>query len=184
MATNKNELRRQWPSGELTEEVIRKDTQGGTLVSAIVFTLALVAICFVLAPLVTENTTVDLRMAALLVCGVILLWQACKSWKAVLVKTQFDIREDRLVSKRVETDARNDEARKSEMSTRTPIFEFEKHGPYRVDASHIHEYYIPLELVHDFEEDEEVYMVYDKKTNKLLHIYRKKYWTMEAKQAE
>lgn len=179
MANNKKEIRRQWPSGVLTEEVIRKDTQDGTLVSAIVFTLAVVAICFVLAPMVTEKSTIDLRMAALLVCGVILLWQAYKGWRAVLVKTQFDIREDRLISKRVETDTRSDEARKSDMSTRIPIFEFQKHGVYRVEAAHIHEYYIPLELVHDFAEEEEVYMVYDKKTNKLLHIYRKKYWTLE-----
>ena len=44
-------------------------------------------------------------------------------------------------------------------------------------TNHPHDYYIPLQIIHDFQEQEEVYMVYDKRTGKLLRIYRKKYWT-------
>lgn len=184
MENNKKETRRQWPSGVLTEEVIRKDTQSGNLLSAIVFTVGIGVVVFALWRLMAETTDITLQLAALMICGAILVWQAYKGWRSVLVKTRFDIREDRLVSKRVETDTRKADARQSDMSTRVPVFEFENHGTYRVDAAHIHDYYIPLELVHDFEEEEAVYMVYDKKTNKLLHIYRKKYWTLETKQAE
>jgi hypothetical protein len=62
------------------------------------------------------------------------------------------------------------------MPTKTPVLYLEKHGEYEINSIHIHSY-IPAEaLVEMIEPGEEVFVVYSAQSNKLLHIYRKKYW--------
>ena len=177
MKENKQDLRRQWPSGQLTEAVIKKDVQSHMLPSAIAFTVVGALLCVVLVPLLMKQTQVDLTVAALMIGAAFSIWKAYRDWSQVLTKREFEIREDKVISKRIESDIHKKDARQSDLSTRIPILELEKHGTYTINADQIHDYYIPLQIIHDFQEQEEVYMVYDKRTGKLLRIYRKKYWT-------
>jgi len=179
MARNdKKEQRRAWPTGELTMDVIKKDVQTRLLPGAIGFTVATVLFCVGLVPMLTETTDITLKVAAVMVGLAYCAVMAYRKWTTVLIKREYRIEEDKVLAKRIEADILKEDARQSDMTTRIPILEFEKHGTYQIDAEQIHDYYIPLQLVHDFQEAEEVYMVYDKKTGKLLRIYRKKYWKM------
>ena len=178
MSKEKKDLRRQWPTGELTEAVIKKAVQTDLIPSAIVYTVAAVLFCVVVIPVFMTATTLDLRSGALLVGMAFCAVMAYQRWSNILTRREFRIEEDRILSKRIEADIQKKDARQSDLSTRVPILEMEKHGPYQIDAEQIHSYYIPLQLYHEFQEQEEVYMVYDKKTNKLLRLYRKKYWTL------
>lgn len=175
--TKKKEERRAWPTGELTVDVIKKDLQTRLLPSAIGFTVVTVLFAVGLVPLLMTATEISWKLAALLAGLAYSAVMAYRKWSTVLTKREYRIEADVVIGKRIETDTQKQDARQSDLSTRIPILEFQKHGTYKIDAEHIHDYYIPLELVHDFQEQEEVYMVYDKKTGKLLRIYRKKYWT-------
>jgi len=179
MAKNdKKEQRRQWPSGVLTEEVIKKDVQTRLLPGAIGFTVAAVLFGVGLVPAMTTTSQVTAQIAVAIIglayCG----WMAYRSWSVVLSRYTFEIRQDTVVGKRIVADTDKKDARQSDLTTRTPILELEKYGDYKIDAEQIHNYYIPLQLVHDFQEGEGVYLVFDKKTKKLLRIYRSKYWTL------
>ena len=175
---NKKDQRRAWPTGELTEAVIKKDVQAQLLPGAIGFTVVAVLLCVVLVPMLMQENTVSLKMAALMFGAAFAVWKAYRDWSGLLAKREFKIVEDKVVGKRIEADIHKKDARQSDLSTRIPILDLEKHGAYPIDAEQIHDYYIPLQLIHDFQEQEEVYMVYDKRTNKLLRLYRKKYWTL------
>ena len=178
MKENKKDLRRQWPSGELTEAVIKKDVQTRLLPGAIAFTVVAVLLCVVLVPVLMKESNVSLKLAALILGAAFSIWKAYRDWSALLAKREYKIVEDKILGKRIESDTDKKDARVSDLSTRIPILDLEKHGAYAIDAEQIHDYYIPLQLIHDFQEQEEVYMVYDKKSGKLLRIYRKKYWTL------
>ena len=178
MSKEKKDLRRQWPSGVLTEDVIKKDVQTDQIPGAIAFTVAAALFCVVVIPTLMTANTIDLRTGALLAGLLFCAVMAYRRWTNILTKKEFRIEEDRILGKRIEADIHKKDARQSDLTTRIPYLDLEKHGAYQIDATHIHSYYIPLQLVHDFQEQEEVYMVYDKKTNKLLRLYRKKYWSL------
>lgn len=170
--------RREWPTGVLTEEVIRKDARIGNFTAPIVFTVAFVVLCCGMIPWLKVATTITLRIAAMIVCGVFLAVYAYKGWKKAVTKVELRIEEDTLKEAKVRTEGNRIGARLSDAANRTPVLIFEKHGEYVINPEQIHEYYIALELVHQFKEGEKVYMVYDKATNELLRLYRKKYWKL------
>ena len=179
MARNdKKEERRQWPTGVLTDEVIKKDVQTRLLPGAIGFTVAAVLFAVGLVPSMMATSQVNIQIVALLLglgyCG----FMAYRSWTVVLSQLTFEIRQDTVVGKRIVADTDKKNARESDLSTRIPILELEQYGDYKIDAEQIHNYYIPLQLVHDFQEGEVLYLVFDKKTKKLLRLYRGKYWTL------
>lgn len=178
MKENKKDLRRQWPTGILTEAVIKQDVRSRHVPAAIGFTVAAVLFGVGSVPAFMTSSQVELRtvlgLAGLVYCA----YMAYRKWSAVLTRQEYEIREDVVTGKRIEADIHKENARQSDLTTRIPILELENHGMYKIDAEQIHNYYIPLQLVHDFQEGEAVYMVYDRKTKKLLRLYRKKYWSL------
>ena len=178
MKENKKDVRRQWPAGVLTEDVIKKDVRSGLLPSALIFTVAAVLFCVVVVFSLQAAVTITLKDAALIAGAAFCAVMAYRKWSELLNRQEYRIEEDRIISKRIDADINKKDARQSDLSTRIPVLELEKHGSYQIDAEQIHPYYIPLQLIHDFQEQEELYLVYDKKTDKLLRIYRKKYWSL------
>ena len=55
MSKEKKDLRRQWPSGVLTEAVIKKDVQTDQIPGAIAFTVAAVLFCVVVIPILMTH---------------------------------------------------------------------------------------------------------------------------------
>lgn len=174
----KKEDRRQWPTGVLTKEVIKKDVQTRLVPGAIGFTVAAVLFGAGMMFAMMRSSQVTVQMVVAMLGFGYCAFMAYRNWSVVLSHPAYEIRKDKVISKRIESDINKKDARQSDLSTRIPILELEKHGTYKIDAEQIHDYYIPLQLVHDFQEGEEVYTVYNKNTNKLLRLYRKKYWTL------
>ena len=179
MKQNNKEDRQQWPTGTLSEAIIKKDIKRGTLPGAIALTVATVVLGLTAWPVLMASTDMDLRAIALLVGTGILAVLAYRQWCGVLTKVQYRIEEDRILSKQMQTVYEDKDAELTGMATRGPMLELEKHGLYRIQADQIHSAYREYELFHMMEEGEGLYLVYAQKSNKLLHIYRKKYWTME-----
>lgn len=177
MSNTKEE--KQWPSGVLNQEVIAKDMKRGTLPKAIALSVAAVGLGFALWPMLMASTDINVKTIAFLVGTGILVVLAYRQWCGVLTKLDYRVEEDRIISKQMQTIYEDRDAEATGMATRVPMLELEKHGSYRIVADHIHGDYREYELYHMLEEGEQLYLVYNKKNNKLLHIYRQKYWTME-----
>lgn len=169
----------QWDSGVLNTEVIAKDMKRGTLLKAITLSVAAVGLGIAAWPTLMASTDMNLRTIALLVGTGILAVLAYRQWCGVLTKPDYRIEEDRIVEKQMQIIYEDRDAEATGMATRVPTLELENHGTYRIVADHIHADYREYELYHMLEEGEQLYLVYAKKGNKLLHIYRKKFWTME-----
>ena len=170
---------KQWPSGVLNQEVIAKDLKRGTLPKAIALSVAAVGLGAAAWPMLMASTDMDLKTIALLAGPAILAVLAYRQWCGVLTKPNYRIEEDRILSKQMQTIYEDRDAEITGMATRVPMLELEKHGSYRIVADHICGDYREYELFHMLEEGEQLYLVYHKKNDKLLHIYRQKYWTME-----
>ena len=176
----KTKIERQtWSTGVLSQEVIEKDIRRGSLPGAIVLTIAAVALGLTAWPLLMATTDMDLKVIALLVGSGVLSLLAYRQWWGVLTKPDYRIEEDRIVGKQMQIIYEDKDAEVTGMATRIPVLELENHGSYRVVAEQIHTGYREYELYHILEEGEGLYLVYGKKDNKLLRIYRKKYWTLE-----
>lgn len=169
----------QWPSGVLNEEVVAKDMKRGTLPKAIALSVAAIGLGIAAWPALMASTDMNLRTIALLVGTGILVVLAYRQWCGVLTKPDYRVEEDRIVGKQMQTVYEDRDAEATGMATRVPTLELEKHGSYRIVADHIHEGYREYELYHMLEEGERLYLVYAKKSNQLLRIYRQKFWTME-----
>lgn len=89
------------------------------------------------------------------------------------------IEEDRVVGSEIKTTYDVADAVTNHMPTKTPTLYFEKYGEYPVNSMHIHSYYFPEEIINEIENGEEVYIVFSKDKDKILHIYRKKFWKLE-----
>ena len=174
-----NQEQPQWATGVLNEEVIAKDMKRGTLPKALALSVAAIGLGIAAWPMLMASTDMDLKTIALLVGTGILLVLAYRQWSGVLTKPSYRIEEDRILSKQMQIIYEDRDAEATGMATRVPMLELEKHGSYRIMAEQIHAGYREYELFHILEEGEQLYLVYNKKNDKLLHIYRKKYWTME-----
>lgn len=170
---------RQWPDGVLREEIIKKDIKRGTLPGAIALTVATLVLGITAWPVLMATTDMDLRAVALLVGTCILAVLAYRQWCGVLTKVQYRIEEDRIVGKQVQTIYEDKDAELTGMATRVPMLELEKHGLYRIESEQINGNFRAYELYHMMEEGEGLYLVYAQKNDKLLRIYRQKYWTLE-----
>lgn len=179
MKQNKKDDRQQWPTGVLSEEIIKKDIKRGTLPGAIALTVATLVLGITAWPVLMASTDMDLRAIALLVGTVILAVLAYRQWHGALTKVGYRMEEDRIVGKQVQTIYEDKDAEATGMATRVPMLELEKHGLYRIEPEQINGNFRAYELYHMMEEGEGLYLVYAQKSNKLLHIYRQKYWTLE-----
>ena len=178
MRTKDKNSRPEWPSGVLTNEVITKDMKRSALPLAILYSVAAVVLGITSWPTISVATDITLKVAALLIGIGILIFFAYRQWQRALSKLDYRIVEDRIVSKQIQTIYEDRDAELTDMATRVPVLELEKHGTYRVDESQIHSDYRAYEIFHMLEEGEGVYMVYSTRNDKLLRIYRKKYWTL------
>lgn len=174
-----SESKRQWDSGILTDKVVKKDlySYGKTVIigwfamTGVLLFFAIMALCFA-----EEITLTTLAVAGSPLVTLVL------GTKAIIQRKQdckYRIEEDRVVGAEVKTTFDVVDAVTTHLPTKTPVFYLEKHGEYKINAMHIHPYYPAEELVSCVNAGEEIYVVYSVKTNKLLHIYRKKYWHLE-----
>ena len=178
MGTKDKNSRPEWPSGVLTDAVITKDVKRSALPLAIVYSVAAVVLGITSWPTISVATDITLKVAALLIGIGILIFFAYQQWQKALTPLKYRIEEDRIVSKQMQTIYENRDAELTGMATRVAVLELEKHGTYRVDESQIHSGYRAYEIFHLLEEGEGVYIIYSARTNKLLRIYRQKYWTL------
>lgn len=89
---------------------------------------------------------------------------------------EYRIETDRVLGGEIKVTMDAADAMTTHLPTRTSVLYLEKYGEYQIDPMHIHAYLPPELVVKCIEPGEEVFVVYSVKTNKLLHIYRRKYW--------
>lgn len=173
-----NKERPQWPSGILTNEIIKRDVKKNALPRAIALSVGAVVLAFVAWPVLMASSDFDLKTVALLAGFGILGVMATKAWMDATAKLEYRIEEDRIVSKEMQSIYEDKDAELTGMATRVPVMHLEKHGSYRINPDQFHRDYREYELYHELEDGEAVYIVYSKRTGKLLYIYRQKYWTL------
>ena len=173
------ESKQQWQSGVLTEKIIKKDLFAHSktkiislfAMTGILVFFAVLVVCFA-EELTLTNLLVMVSPFVMLVLGVKELIQVKKGMA-------YRIETDRVLGGEVKTTFDVVDAVTTHLPTRTPVLYLEKHGEYKIDSMHIHAYYPAEALAACIEPGEEVYEVYSVNTNALLHIYRKKYWSVE-----
>lgn len=178
MGSKKRNTPPEWPTGVLTNEVITKDIKHGALPLAVLYSVAAIVLGFTSWSTISVATDIDLKVAALLIGIGILIFFAYRQWQRTLTKLDYRIEEDKILSKQMQTIYEDKDAELTGMVTRIAVLELEKHGAYRVEEDKIHSGYRAYEIFHMLEEGETLYMIYSNHTNKLLRIYRQKYWSL------
>lgn len=173
------ESRRVWPSGVLTDKIIKKDIQAHfkTRIVGCFTAAALLGIIAVLVAIFSNE--IDIVTLIIIAAPIVMLVIAVKDIIFVKRLSAYRIETDRLVDAKVETTFDVVDAVTDHLPTKTPTLYFEKHGKYMIDSMHIHPYYFPEEIVSCIDIGEEVFIVYHSDSDTLLHIYRKKHWTLE-----
>ncbi len=167
----------QWPSGILTDKIIKRDInkqQKTTVIS--LFGITALVLVLIVPIILTSGEITTLSLMSLLCAGFTFCW-AVKELIVMLTAVSYYIEEDKITDAGIEKSFDIIDAATNHMPTHTPKFLFEKHGVYDIYCVQIHSYYPPETLVQIMEIGEEVYLVKSNKTNEILHIYRKKYWT-------
>lgn len=173
------ESNRVWQSGILTDKIIKKDLRAHKKSRVIGLFVATVLLFLLAAPVVTLSEEIDTGVLIMAVVPFLALFFAIKELIGMNQELSYSIDEDRVVGAQVKTTFDIIDAATDHLPTETPTLFFEKYGEYPVDSMHIHAYYMPEEIISSIETGEEVFMVYSNRNNKLLHIYRKKYWTLQ-----
>lgn len=135
---------------------------------------AVILVIIVPIMLLSDEITM-LQIMSLLCAGVTFVW-GIKEWIVMNLELRYYVEEDRIIDSKVETTFDIIDATTNHLPTNTPKFVFEKYGEYAINSMQIHAYYPPQALIEEVKIGEEVYLVKSKKTNKILHIYRKKHW--------
>ena len=173
------ESTRVWQSGILTDRIIKKDIRAHKKTKVISWFAATGLLLLFSAPIVTLSEEFDLNTLFMAVIPLVTLVLAIKGILCMNRELSYRIEDDCVVGSKVKTTFDVIDAATDHLPTETPTMYFKKHGEYPVDSMHIHAYYMPQEIISLFEEGEEVFIVYSNRNNKILHIYRKKYWTLE-----
>ena len=173
------ESTRVWQSGVLTDRIIKKDIRAHKKTRVIGWFVATGLLLLLAAPIVTLSEEFDLGTLFMAVIPFVTLAFAIKELWSMNRELSYRIVDDCVVDSQVKKTFDVIDAATNHLLTETPTLYFKKHGEYPVDSMHIHAYYMPEEIISLFEKDEEVFIVYSNRTNKILHIYRKKYWTLE-----
>lgn len=175
------ESTRVWQSGILTDRIIKKDIRAHKKTKVISWFAATGLLLLFSAPIVTLSEEFDLNTLFMAVIPLVTLALAIKEILCMNRELSYRIEDDCVVGSKVKTTFDVIDAATDHLPTETPTMYFKKHGEYAVDSMHIHAYYMPQEIISLFEEGEEVFIVYSNRNNKILHIYRKKYWTLEQR---
>lgn len=173
------ESTRVWQCGVLTDRIIKKDIRAHKKTRVIGWFVATGLLLLLAAPIVTLSEEFDFGTLFMAVIPFVTLALAIKELLCMNRELAYRIEEDCVVESQVKTTFDVIDAATNHLPTETPTLYFKKHGEYAVDSMHIHAYYMPEEIISLLEKDEEVFIVYSNRTNKILHIYRKKYWTLE-----
>lgn len=164
-----------WQSGILTPAIIKKDIdedRKAKIIGGFAFTGILLLIAI---PVVISSEQLDLGTLLIACAPLLTLFLTVEKIVKGKKNRNYYIEEDRVIRTYTETSFTDTSP------TLTPTIDFEKYGKYPVDSMHIHAYYPPEALIEFIKEGEEVYIVFSQNGNKLLHIYRKKFWSLEAK---
>ena len=172
------ESKQQWQSGILTDKVIKKDlyAHSKTLVigwfatSGVLAFFAVIVVCF--SETFTEKT---LLLAA---APFVTLFLGIKAVIDRNREAKYRIETDKVLGGETKVTLDVIDAVTTHIPTQTSYLYLEKHGEYKINAMHIHAHIPPKTLAEMIEPGEEIFVIYAEKTNKLLHIYRKKYWTI------
>lgn len=167
----------QWSSGILNDSIIKKDIRKGkkSTVVGMFGTTAVILVIIIPIMLLSDEITM-LQIMSLLCAGGTFVW-GIKEWITINSELSYYIEEDRIIDSKTDTTFDIIDATTNHLPTKTPKFVFEKYGEYAINSMQTHAYYPPQALIEDVKIGEEVYLVKSRKTNKILHIYRKKYWS-------
>ena len=169
-----------WKSGFLTADIIKKDITAEKrtkIISCFIFTGLLLLLA---VPIIIFSEEIDIDTLLIAVLPFVTFFFAIK--EIISAKkdcVDYRIEEDRVIRTDIKTTFNTIDAVTDHLPTKTPTIYFEKYGEYPVDSMHIHAYYPPELLVTLIENGEEVYTVLSQNSNKILHIYRKKFWSLE-----
>ena len=170
------ESKREWKSGVLTSKIIKKDinASGKIRILCSLLTLGLLLVIAGVIFAATEELDGDILFIAAV--AIVLLGYAVYQWILMNKAIKYHIAEDRVIGTEVVKTFGVVDAVTNHLPTETPTLYFEKYGKYDIDCTHIHSYYMPVELM-TYLDGEEVYLVLSP-NGKILHIYLKKYWSL------
>lgn len=172
---------RAWPSGVLTDTMIRRKLQKkyrNIMLSGLGVTALVALLVF---PLLWATDTWDSSVLTPVACILILLGMSLYQLIPMKKHSAFRVVEDRVIGNHAETKMDLVDVATTHLPTREYKLIFEHHGEYLINFADIHDGYLPQELMELIEVGEKVYLVYAKNSDKILYIYRQKYWTREEK---
>ena len=170
------ESKQQWKTGILTDGVIKKDlySQNKTMIIGWLATSGVLA--FFAVMVVSFSSEMTEKAWIPVAAPFVTLFFGIKAMIDRKHNMAYRVETDKVLGGEIKVTFDVIDATTTHMPTKTPVLYLEKHGEYKINSLHIHAY-IPAEaLVEMIEPGEEVFVVYSVNTNKLLHIYRKKYW--------
>ena len=173
------ERNRVWESGILTDKIIKKDIRAHRKTRVIGWFVATGLLLLLAAAIVFLSEEFDLGTLFMAVSPLVTLAFAIRALLSMNRELSYRVEADCVVGSQVKTTYDVIDAATNHLPTETPTLYFKKHGEYPVDSMHVHAYYTPEEILSLFEKNEEVFIVYSNRNNKILHIYRKKFWTLE-----
>lgn len=175
---NRDDLRI-WKSGVLTDKTIKKDIRVHIQSNTIGMFVCSIVLAVIVAPVVVYSEF-SLGVLITALTPILLLGLGIKGLIKQKRPVRYRIEEDKVIGGYVKETFDIIDATTNHLPTKTPVLVFEKHGEYAIDCQQIHRYYFPEELVTIIEPGEEVYIIYAQKKNKILYIYRKKYWKLNS----
>lgn len=170
------ESKLRWESGVLTDKVIKKDLYAHrktVTVGYFVLTGVLAFIAVLFAFFTEEISTETLLFAVL---SFVTLFKGIQTLVNRNKDLKYRVESDKVLGGEVKFSSN----RTTHAPDRTAVLNLEKYGEYMIDPMQIHAYYPPEALAKMIEPGEEVFVVYSVKTNKLLHIYLKRFWERAA----
>lgn len=170
-----------WQSGILTPAIIRKDIDAHRKSKIVGYIVVTVLLLLIAVPILIFSEQLTLGSLITACTPFITIFLAIKEIIAKKKNCTYRIEEDRVIRTYVKKTFDAIDAATNHLPTKTPTIVFEKYGEYPVDSMHIHAFYPPEALIEFIEKGEEVYIVFSQNGNKLLHIYRKKFWSLEQK---
>ncbi|MBR3868206.1 MAG: hypothetical protein IKM66_02725 [Clostridia bacterium] len=170
---------RVWQSGVLTNKTIKKDIRVHIQSNTIGMFVGSIVLAVIVAPVVVYSEF-SLGVLITALTPILLFGLGIKGLIKQKRPIRYRIEEDKVIGGYVKETFDIIDATTNHLPTKTPVFVFERHGEYSIDCAQIHRYYFPEELVTIIEPGEEVYIIYSNKKNKILYIYRKKYWKLNS----
>lgn len=170
-----------WQSGILTADIIKKDITADKRTKTIGYFVFTGLLLLLAVPIVVFAEEIDIGAFIIAVLPFVTLFLAIREIISAKKDCVYRIEEDRVIRTEIKTTFDAIDAVTNHLPTKTPTIYFEKYGEYPVDCMQIHAYYPPEQIVALIGSGEEVYIVFSQNSNKILHIYRKKFWSLEKR---